>query len=290
MNRTKVRIIKNENDRLDVKVVLKEDHVEGSAADLTYIRRMPISMLKVNKKYQRLLDMKWAKEIADNFNPDLVAVIQVSYRDGKFWIIDGQHTKKAIELKFNDPDYPVICKVYTGLTEKDESELFYLFNKCKKKMASASMLKAQAFCGEAEVTSFLQHTRDAGFIIDPEKSVNCKYGIAAAKKALNCFRVLQADGYDRMLHLLRDTWDGERWSLTLKMLGGMAALLSTYADEMDDKVFINQLRSVTEAQIVKEAGKFCDESVGAAYAAGLVKLYNKGLRSGKLRQAKLFSN
>ena len=152
------------------------------------------------------------------------------------------------------------------------------------------MLKAQAFSGEEEVTSFLQHTRNAGFIIDPERSVNCKYGIAAAKKALNCFRVLQPDGYDRMLHLLHDTWEGERWSLTLKMLGGMAALLSTFSDELDDKVFVNQLRSVTEEQIIKGAGKFCDESVGVAYAAALVKLYNKGLRSGKLRQANLFSN
>jgi len=283
---SKIRILK-EDPVQGQDIMIDQQHVEGSTAAWISLRMLPVGILKVNPKYQRMLDMAWVREIAENFNPDLVEVLQVSYRDGYYWLIDGQHTTEGINLKFNDPDYPVICKVYYGLTVEDEAEMFYLFNKNKKKMSAASMLKAKAFLGEGESRGFLQRTRDAGFIIEPEKSMNCKYAIRAVNKARNCFLALGPELYDRMLHLLRAVWDGEQWSLSRKMLGGMAALLATFGDKIDDRVFISQLKGVTEGMMEKESNRFCNEKVGIAYAAAMATLYNKGRRTGKLRQALL---
>ena len=261
-----------------------------SSADWSEIRNLPVGMLEVDPKYQRALNSSWVKEIADEFEPKLLDVIQVSYRYGHYWIFDGQHRKNAVEMKFNDPNYPVVCRVYHGLTEKDEARLFYLLNIKKKKMSSASMLKAQALYGDANVEKFLAVTKNAGFLIDSAKRVNRKYGIQAVKKAQRCFEVLGENQYERMLRLLYFTWDGEQWSIAQNMLGGMALFIQTYGDKFDDGKFVAQLQHITYGQIVKEAGRDSEESVAVAYASALVAFYNKGLRTGKLRKVLLFED
>ena len=130
---------------------------------------MKIGSLLVDTNYQRKLDMKHVKNIVDNYCPPLLGTFQVSKRDGKFYVFDGQHTKKAIEMKFNDPNYPVSCRVYSGLTEEEEAELFYRFNTSKKAMNAISIIKAQSFYGDEGIRYFLQCTRNTGFTIDPMK-------------------------------------------------------------------------------------------------------------------------
>ena len=257
-------------------------HTEGSAADWTEMRFMSVSDLKVAPEYQRLLNLKWAQEIADNFNPDLVQVLQISYRDGQYYIIDGQHTTKAIRIRFKDNEYPLLCKIYYGLTKQEEAQMFYLFNKCRKSMDSASMLKAQLASGKEEVTEFFKCTRDAGFIIDPVKRSNCQYGIVAVRTAQNCFRGLGTERYLRMLNLLKATWDGKRWSLTQQMLNAMATFLAAFEDQIDDKTFIRQLRNISENDLLSEAGTFAAQGRAISLASAMVTFYNKRRRNGRL--------
>ena len=258
-----------------------------SAADWMEYRYLTVGHLKVNPKYQRMLKRRWAQQIADRFNPDLVQVIHVSYREGEFWIIDGQHTTEAIRLKFNDPEYPVLCKIYYGLTEEEESEMFFLFNKCKQKMTASEMLKAQAFAGDKEITRFIQLTREAGFIIDPSRPRSCRNGISAVSTAQKCYMTLGADGYARMLHMLRAIWSGESWTLTQKMLSAMREFLVSYGDQVDDAKFIRRLLSVSEESLVRESRKFSARGVSLSLASAMVSLYNKGLRTGRLNIEKL---
>jgi hypothetical protein len=46
----------------------------------------------------------------------------------------------------------------------------------------------------------------------------------------------------------------------------------------------------TESQIIKEAGRFYEETVPVAYASALVKFYNKGLRKGRLKRSLLLDD
>ena len=257
----------------------------GSAADWTELRNLAVGVLEIDHGYQRPLNIGWAKWIASNFNPDVVNIIQVSYRDGHYYVIDGQHTITGIKLKFRDENYPVACKIYYGLDETEESKLFHDFNKQKKSISAADMLKSQAAYGDEEVRSFLDHTRDAGFIIEPGKRANCRYGIQAVKKAQTCFKTLGPEQYDRMLSLLKQTWNGEKWSVSQNMLGGMCLLLKVFGDHADDATFASQLGKVSERELLKEVSRFSDETVPVAYASAIVNLYNKGLR-GKSKRLK----
>jgi len=275
---TKVRMIRKNTE----KPIAETRYTEGSIADWTEMRNLPVGDLQIDPNYQRDLDMGWAQEIANRFKPDLLEVIQVSYRDGEFHVIDGQHRKRGVEIRFHDPNYPVACKVYYGLTEAEESELFYLFNKCKKKMTDKSMMKAQAFFGEEEVSNFLRITKEEGFIIDPVERKSCKYGILAVKKARTCYQALGAEAYARMLRLIRLTWEGERWSLSHNMLGGMARLIAVYGEDLDDKGFSSKLKCETETTIKREASSYGIANPSSAFAAALLSFYNKGRRTKRL--------
>ena len=261
-----------------------------NAAHWSEIRVLPLGSLKVDTRYQRFYEETWSRKIADEFKPVLFDTLQVSFRDGSYWVFDGQHRMNAAKMKFQDDNYPVTCKVYHGLTQEEEAKLFYEFNISKKKMSAADMLKSQAFYGEEDVQEFLTHTQNAGFIIDPAKRVNCRYGIQAVMKAKTIFERLGPETYDRMLSLLKSTWTGEKWSTSQNMLGGMGVFLKTYGDQINDEKFISQLKDVTEGMMAKESGRYTEESKGVAYASALVGFYNKGLRTGKLKLATLLVN
>lgn len=262
---------------------------EGTAdVDRAVYRMIPVGKLNIDHMYQRNLVMPWAKWIADHFQKDLVETLQVSFRDGRYWVFDGQHTLTALKLKFNDDNYPVMCKVYRGLSRTEEAKLFYEFNTSKRKMSAASMIKARAAYGDEEVATFLQHTMDAGFIITPGKKVNCQYGIQAVATALNSFSALGSEGYDRMLNLLKETWDGEQWSLSANMLNAMTLLLKTYGKKLDDKKFITKLREVTRGQLTRAKNEYFNHSASVAHAMALIQFYNyKMIRKNKLDRVAL---
>ena len=74
--------------------------------------------------YQRELNSRRVREIAENFDERVANEPKVSARDGRFYVFDGQHTIAARKLLNGGRDLPILCKVYTGLTERDEAVLF----------------------------------------------------------------------------------------------------------------------------------------------------------------------
>ena len=247
------------------------------------IRTLPLNVLRIDTNYQRDLNLSRVRYIVNNFDPDLVGIPQVSYRDGKLFVFDGQHTIKALSLVKNDPAYPIVCKVYYGLSGEEEAGLFHKFNTSRMPINAISIIKAQAAYGDEKIKSFLQCTKSAGFIIDPTKPRNCRYGIRAVRTALNCFSSLGAENYKFMLDLLRRTWRGERWSLNQNMLNAMELLLRVFWHELhkiDD--FAKKMSRFTDNDINKEAANFYEMSNPYRYAWALGSLYNK--RTAKAEQ------
>lgn len=66
------------------------------------MRKLALGALKINPKYQQNLDTKWGTHIVENFGEDLVGVPQVSYNGRQFFVFDGQHTVKALEIMMHD--------------------------------------------------------------------------------------------------------------------------------------------------------------------------------------------
>lgn len=74
--------------------------------------------------YQRHLNANRVKRIAAEFDERIANAPKVSYRNGHYYVFDGQHTIAALKLRNNNCDLDILCKVYTGLTEAEEALLF----------------------------------------------------------------------------------------------------------------------------------------------------------------------
>ena len=68
--------------------------------------------------YQRNLNANRVKRIAAEFDERIANAPKVSYRDGHYYVFDGQHTIAARKLLNNNCDLNIVCKVYSGLTER----------------------------------------------------------------------------------------------------------------------------------------------------------------------------
>lgn len=244
------------------------------------MRTLPLDAFRIDTNYQRDLNLNRVRHIVNNFDSDLVGIPQVSYRNRTFYVFDGQHTIKALGLVKHDPKYPVVCKVYYGLSAEEEAEMFHKFNTSRTPINTISVIKAQAAYGDEKIRNFLRYTKNAGFIIDPVRPRNCRYSIRAVRKAHNCFSSLGAENYKFMLKLLRKTWNGERWSVSHSMLSGMEILVRVFLHSLDD--FAKRMSKFTDTDINKEAANFYELSKPYRYAWALGTLYNKKAGYGKL--------
>ena len=74
--------------------------------------------------YQRGVERKRVELIARDFNEYIVNEPKVSFRNGRYYVMDGQHTIEGCILLNGGEDRPILCKVYTGLTMEQEALLF----------------------------------------------------------------------------------------------------------------------------------------------------------------------
>lgn len=80
--------------------------------------------IELDPTYQRDTQAREVNDILRNFDNRVVNVVKVSYRDGHYYCFDGGHTIAALKAKNGNRDLMVDCKVFYGLTQLDEKELF----------------------------------------------------------------------------------------------------------------------------------------------------------------------
>lgn len=63
--------------------------------------------------YQRGVQRKRVEQIAAEFNEYTANEPKISFREGRFYVTDGQHTIESRILRNGGKDLPILCKVYT---------------------------------------------------------------------------------------------------------------------------------------------------------------------------------
>lgn len=91
------------------------------AASTRWIR---LGDMHVTPSAQRKYDRKRAERMADNFDLEALGYPVVNHRDGKWWIVDGQHRVGALRILGFEDDQKIECEAYFGMTEAQEADLF----------------------------------------------------------------------------------------------------------------------------------------------------------------------
>jgi len=241
--------------------------------------------LTINPHAQRELRMSRVRQIVKDFNPLLVNPIKVSYRNGRYYVIDGQHTMIA-QKTIRGGDCLVRCKVYYGLTETDEAELFIQQNGHSAPVGANDKFRVLYFQGDPEVMDFVKATELAGVRIDFSRG-QARNKIIAVSAAFGIYKKLPRIMYVELLSTVRDAWDGEPDSFQREILQGMAKFFQTYDGEFKAKDLAKRLSKVAPAQIIREGKGFGSDSAQVMYAKSILRIYNNNRSSRRLDETKL---
>lgn len=113
------------------------------------IASVPVELMDIDDSYQRVVSNN-VKKLMQDWSDDKCNFLWVSYRDGKFYIIDGQHRWTVAKAK---GIVTLPCIIFTGLTVEEEALKFADQNVNVKKLTAYDEYKAHIKNGDMSIPS-----------------------------------------------------------------------------------------------------------------------------------------
>ena len=201
--------------------------------------------------YQCELNPRRVRKIAAAFDPRLLNPPKVSYRNGRYYVFDGQHTIAALKLLNGGQDLMIRCFVYTGLTESEEALLFAQQTGESAKLTPGARMRAMIYGGDPEAIAFQEATKEVGLRLDFTQRRG-KLRIACIGTAFEEFKRLGPDLYKEALSLIVEAWHGDHESLRSETIQGVARFVELYYGEYDRKRLVIRLSRVDPLTIYRE--------------------------------------
>ena len=237
--------------------------------------------IKKDPKYQREIDPARVKQITKHWDDDLVNPPKVSLRkNGVYYVFNGQHTLAGWKKHYGNK--PILCKVYRGLTEVEEKDLFVKQEGFSKAVSRLDKLRAEYNHGTEDVVDMVRCCTLAGCVIDFESAPsNRKNRIGAVATAYTVYKNVGHDNFINILDILRKSFYGESTAFNDGFLKGMGYLFKHYADIITNKKMVEALGQQPVDYYRQQANQY----IGSAqyrYARAFVEQYNKRKKSGKI--------
>ena len=262
----------------------KQMILTGMNADIQGIEELlSTGELYSGQPYQRPVLDRVVDKLVREWDPRLLTPLLVSYRDGRYNLVDGQHRVCAMRKKNGGKDVTALCRVYHGLTYEQEAELYYKLDRAKGHLRLAHATKALVESGaDAEIIEIKRLLEDAGFVWALDKPTGEAFEVEATRAVINAYRLLGGAAFSRMLLLTAKTWRGAPSSVKASFLSGMALFLKTYETELDDEVLIKRLSAVDPEEILRRGkADFSTNKAALRFARVILGKYNSQQRGGR---------
>jgi hypothetical protein len=235
-----------------------------------YVTTLPIRALKL-ADYQRKLSYGKAKKIAENFDPIGVGLIQVSKRNGHYFIIDGQHRYTAMKILGIKN---VECLVFEGMTYEEESKAFVYFNTIKN-ANRIDRANALLEADDKKMIMIKNVVERNGLQLDFK---NVGRGIKAFTAIEKIYDAGGAEHLDYILKLLVDSFGYERRVYMNYILLGFHEFVKKYQGQYKRNMLVKRLQKVGFNTLEMKAKEF-RQVHGGSYPKNvrmaLVYFYNR---------------
>lgn len=234
------------------------------------------------ESYQRELSHLRVKKIVEHFDEKIANEPKVSFRNGRYYVFDGQHTIEARKQLAGGNDVNVVCKVYTNMSEVEEADLFAQQFGASAPLTAGAKLRALIFSGDPESMLFLRTNELAGVTLDYGHSRGYRR-IGCIATALDEYRRMGADKYTEAILIILDAWGGDPESLRAETIQGICRFVDLYHDEFDRKRLIRNLHRKDPLTIYRE-GRAAGVSLAGykRYLAQVFYIYNGTSRKNAL--------
>ena len=252
------------------------------------ITTVKLGDLRISSGAQREFSDKWGAYIDENFNLDLVGMLTVSFRDGVYWVIDGQHRTHALiawaKREFGDewPEWTVPVNAHYNLSERAEAALFLAFNN-RRAVNAFDKFKVGVTADLPVPTDINRVVQSLGLRVN--KSLR-PMSIGAVGSLAFLYRMGDAPLLSKTLMVIRDAWGGVGFAADVMKGTGMA--INRYEGRIDLGRLSKKLATIPSgATGLRQRALVIRDSHGAksevAHAAVVTEVYNQGLRgSGSL--------
>lgn len=238
-----------------------------------YIKTLPVSVLCF-APYQRKHSPMKVKNIVKNFDPVGLGLIYVSKRDGKYYVIDGQHRYLAIKAKGLKN---VECLVFEGLTYEEESRAFVYFNTIK----NANRLDRANALLEADDARILK-------IKSVVEKVGLELDFKGTGRGIRAFtaieRIFDQGGekhLENVLRLLLDCFGHDNKAFLNYMLLGFHDFVRMYDGEYKRNDLVKSMKKIGVNVLEMKAKEFRQvhgDSMPKTVRMAIVYFYNRGRR------------
>lgn len=238
-----------------------------------------ITNMEVSPLAQRDYKQYRVDHLVANFDPEQIGTPVVNHRDGKYFIIDGQHrvaTLKAVGWG----DQSVECEVYQDLTEAEEAEMFLKRNDTLS-VTAFDRFRIGVRAGRHPEIDVDKIIRDQGLRV-------ARSGPGAIKAPATLVKVYNSHGGQVLTAAISVAYAAYNdLGLESRVIHGLSLMLSRYKNGLVDldrlALQLGQLHLGVDG-LIQAAWKIREKSGTAftvAVAAAAVDAYNQGVSQRK---------
>ncbi len=217
-------------------------------AELPVYKILKVANLKTGV-YQRELNMKRVKKYSTCFDWDIFGVPLVSFRDGDFNVVDGQHRIELLKLLGIEE---IMCQVIYGLTYEQEAEKFVKLNSERGGLTSNQKFHGRVESKEAVALNIVKILKNRGFDYSHTAGAKKENIISAVACVENIYKSRGEAHLDRVLSILRESWYGTPASLNRDIIVGLSTFLNEARGVKDD-ILCAALENVDPQNIILRA-------------------------------------
>lgn len=239
---------------------------------------------------QRMLDEKFAKSIADNFDPDKFATLAVTLPNGKgiYHIIDGQHRKRAIEIAFGEGQ-KVPCQVFEASDPARAAELFDEINSHRRSAKTLDFFRVRVTAGEQDHVGVMKVLKANGLSVQTGSQRSDK-SVMAVSSLLAIYRQHGPEVLDMTLKILQATWGVDKNAYANQLIRGYGMFMAEFGRKVNwQRLHESVSKRYTPGRFVgaaKTHREMNGGSIGSAVRDMLIVTYNRGLRTSAHIRAK----
>ena len=239
------------------------------------------SQLKSKQNYQRNINTAFVQKIVSEFDPNKVDPVHVSYRDGKYYIIDGQHTVAALEIANGNKPVDVICIVHKGMTYTDEASYYVEQYEKKHRHTYNEMTMARYEAGEKLPCELALKVKNVGGRLPYDKSAKTGMKIGAVKKVTTLYQK-DSDHTILAIKCLVEAYKGRENTIPADIIAGTMEFLRLYDNRVLTSRLVEALSKYTP-QILSNTAKNLKMTYPINWTETLRDKYNEISKKGKLK-------
>lgn len=244
-----------------------------------------IEWIPVNKisvvwtQAQRPLNEKHAREIADNFDPEMFGTLSVTLPngDGIYHAIDGHHRKVAIEM-LGWGDQKVPCEIFSASDPARAAKLFDKINSARKTPQPIDLFKVRVTAGDEVETAVNRIVLANGLRIGSSHTIKC---ISCVQALVAVYRSHGPEALNATLRVVQQTWGTDANALVAPIIRGYGEFLAEHRHVNAQRLRDCIAKKYTPGRFVG-AAKTAREIDGGTMSASVKKLlvthYNRGLK------------